>query len=325
MNEIEDPENKKVWICFGPKLNQYVSAATPAASSLATIGNTPVLQLRNVIPDKDTHASIYLKLEYVNPTGPYKDRLALSIIEEAEARGNLKPGMTVVEATGGSTGSSLAFICAMKGYKFHVASSDAFAAEKIRTMRAYGADVEIVHVPGGKITKELFPEMMRRAKERVDALPGYASLGGELLAQFPGGIDAFCGAAGSGGMLMGVSSVLRTKRPETKLVVLEPASSPVISEGRAGVHGVEGIAPGFVPPHLDQKMYDEAWRVDEAEARAMCRRLAREEGILVGTSTGLNVVAAVRLAKELGPGKTVVTVACDSGLKYLNGDLLADN
>ncbi|KAL3432758.1 tryptophan synthase beta subunit-like PLP-dependent enzyme [Aspergillus tetrazonus] len=313
----------------------------PVASSPLTIGNTPVLQLRNIIPDKDTHASVYLKLEYVNPTGSYKDRMALSIIEEAEARGDLKPGMTVVEATGGSTGSSLAFICAMKGYKFHVVSSDAFAVEKIRTMRAYGADVEIVHAPGGKVTKELFPEMMRRAKERVesdpdafyyadqfhnnDALPGYASLGEELLTQFPGGIDAFCGAAGSGGMLMGVSSVLRTKRPETKVVVLEPASSPVISEGRAGVHSVEGIAPGFMPPHLDRKMYDEAWRIDEAEARAMCRRLAREEGILVGTSTGLNVVAAVRLAKELGPGKTVVTVACDSGLKYLNGDLLADS
>ncbi|KAL6236726.1 hypothetical protein BDW75DRAFT_205911 [Aspergillus navahoensis] len=312
----------------------------PAASSLSTIGNTPVMRLRNIVPDKDTHAFVYLKLESVNPTGSYKDRMALSIIEEAEARGDLKPGMTVVEATGGSTGSSLAFICSMKGYKFHVVSSDAFAAEKIKTMRAFGADVEIVHAPGGKITKELFPEMMRRAKERVetdpnafyyanqfnnsDALPGYVSLGRELVAQFPGGIDAFCGAAGSGGMLMGVSKVLRTEWPRTKVVVLEPASSPVISEGRVGVHGVEGVAPGFVPPHLDRGLYDETWGVDEAEARAMCRRLAREEGVLVGTSTGLNAVAAVRLAKELGPGKTVVTVACDSGLKYLNGDLLVD-
>ncbi|RDW83819.1 PLP-dependent cysteine synthase family protein [Aspergillus mulundensis] len=315
--------------------------APPAATALSIIGNTPVLHLRKITPNNDTHASIYLKLESVNPTGSYKDRMALSMIEEAEARGDLKPGMTVVEATGGSTGSSLAFICAMKGYNFHVVSSDAFAAEKIRTMRAYGAEVEIVHAPGGKITKELFPEMMRRAKERVesdpdvfyyanqfhnsDALPGYASLGGELVAQFPGGIDAFCGAAGSGGMLMGVSQVLRAKWPKTKVVVLEPASSPVISEGRAGVHGVEGIAPGFVPPHLERELYDEAWGIDEAEARAMCRRLAREEGILVGTSTGLNVVAAVKLAKELGPRKTVVTVACDSGLKYLNGNLLADN
>ncbi|KAL4905262.1 hypothetical protein BDW74DRAFT_153322 [Aspergillus multicolor] len=313
----------------------------PAATALSTIGNTQVLHLHNISPGNERHASIYLKLESVNPTGSYKDRMALSMIEEAEARGDLKPGMTVVEATGGSTGSSLAFICAMKGYNFHVVSSDAFSAEKIRTMRAYGAEVEIVHAPGGKITKELFPEMMRRAKARVesdpsvfyyanqfhnsDALPGYASLGRELVAQFPQGIDAFCGAAGSGGMLMGVSQVLRAKWPKTKIVVLEPASSPVISEGKTGVHSVEGIAPGFVPPHLERELYDEAWGIDEAEARAMCRRLAREEGILVGTSTGLNVVAAVRLAKELGPGKTVVTVACDSGLKYLNGNLLADS
>jgi cysteine synthase len=158
-----------------------------------------------------------------------------------------------------------------------------------------------------------------------DALPGYASLGEEILAQFPGGIDAFCGAAGSGGMLMGVSSVLRTKRPETRIVVLEPASLPVISEGGAGVHGFEGIAPGFVPPHLAREMYDEAWGIDEAR-----------RGLCVGDSPGKKAFscrdvdwAECRCCCEIGkgarPGKTVVTIACDSGLKYLNGDLLADS
>ncbi|KAL4995824.1 tryptophan synthase beta subunit-like PLP-dependent enzyme [Aspergillus recurvatus] len=283
----------------------------PAAWALSTIGNTPVLHLRNIIPEKRTHASIYLRLDSVNHTGSYKDRMALSMIEETEARGDLKPGMTVVGATGGSTGSPLAFICSMKGYRFHVVSLDAFAAEKIRTMRAYGAVVEIVHAPGGKIAKELFPEMMRRAKELVETRPNaFYYTNQELVAQFAGGIDAFCGAAGSEGMLIGVSKVLRAEWSEAKVVFLEPASSSVISEGRIGVHGVGGIAPGFVPPHLDRELYDEAWGVDEAEARAMCRRLAREEEILVGTSTGLNVIAAVRLAK---------------GLKYLNGDLLADS
>lgn len=314
----------------------------PSATSLATIGNTPVLQLANINPDPSTHASIYLKLESTNPTGSYKDRMAQSMLEAAELRGDLKPGMTVVEATGGSTGSSLAFICAVKGYKFHVVSSDVFAQEKIRTMSAFGAEVDLVPCPGGKITKELFPEMMRRAKAVVesdekghyytnqfrnsDALQGYEGLGRELVQQFPGGIDAFCGAAGSAGMVMGVSRVLKKEEGlQTKVVVLEPASSPVMTEGRVGVHGVEGIAPGFMPPHLDEALYDEARGISEEEGRAMCRRLAREEGILVGTSTGLNIVAAVALAKELGPGKTVVTVACDTGLKYMNSDLFADS
>ncbi|KAL4967427.1 PLP-dependent cysteine synthase family protein [Aspergillus stella-maris] len=297
-------------------------ATAPAPSILATIGNTPVLHFRNITPPD--HANVYLKLESLNPTGSYKDRMALSMITQAEKRGDLKPGMTVVEATGGSTGSSLAFICAVKGYNFHVVSSDVFAAEKIKTMRAFGAEVDLMHVPGGKITKELFPEMMERATVKVESDPGR-----ELVEQFAGGIDAFCGAAGSAGMLMGVATILKkqnqTTSKDTKVVVLEPASSPVITQGWTGTHGVEGISPGFRPPHLDDALCDEARAIDEEEGRAMCRRLAREEGVLVGTSAGLNVGAALQLAKELGPGKTVVTVACDTGLKYMNSSLLADS
>jgi cysteine synthase len=207
-------------------------------------------------------------------------------------------------------------------------------------MRAFGANVELIDSTDGKITPDLFAEMLKRAKEIVDSdsgkyyytsqfnnhdsLPGYQGIGKELEQQFPDGIDAFCGAAGSAGMVMGVSKILRAKWPDTKVVVLEPASSPVISEGRKGIHSVEGVSPGFVPPHLDKALYDEARGVSEDEGRAMCRRLAKEEGILVGTSTGLNVVAAIALAKELGPGKTVVTVAVDTGLKYMNSSLLSD-
>ncbi|KAL6408245.1 cysteine synthase [Ilyonectria robusta] len=307
----------------------------PVDNVLDAIGNTPCVRLRRVVPEG--HAQVFLKLESLNPTGSYKDRMARSMIEEAESRGDLRPGMTVVEATGGSTGSSLAFVCAVKGYKFQVISSNAFAPEKLRTMSVFGSSVELVHSPSGKITADLIPSMRDRAKavsndgscyltdqfNNRDVLVGYEGLGRELVHQFPNGIDAFCGAVGGAGMMMGVSRVLKTKWPQTKVVILEPASAPVITEGRGGTHGVEGIGIGFVPPLLDKELYDEARAIPEDEARDMCRRLAAEEGLLVGTSAGMNVVAALALAKQCGPGKTVVTVACDTGLKYMNGNLFS--
>ncbi|KAK0369304.1 hypothetical protein CLIM01_13345 [Colletotrichum limetticola] len=303
--------------------------------ALAAIGKTPLVRLRRVIPAN--HADVYLKLEYTNPTGSHKDRMAAAIIQEAEKRGALKPGMKVVEATGGSTGSSLAFVCAVKGYKFQPVSSNAYAVEKLKTMAAFGAKVDIVHSPTGRITADLIPSLIRRAKEveregnvystdqfnNRDALVGYAALGHEIIQQVPEGVDVFCAAVGTAGLAMGVSAVLKAARPETRVVVLEPASTPVITGGQAGSHGVEGIGIGFLPPLLDKKLYDEARAVSEDEARAMCRRLARDEGIFAGVSTGLNVVAAIRLAAEIGAGKRVVTIACDSGLKYLNGDLFS--
>ncbi len=311
----------------------YVAAApAPVTSALDAIGNTPVVQLRRVVPAG--YADVYVKLEFYNPTGSYKDRMALAMIEEAERRGDLKPGMTVVEYTGGSTGSSLAFVCALKGYRFHVVSSDAFAPEKLKTMRAFGADLDIVHSPTGLITANLIPTLIARAKEfgarddcymtdqfnNRDAIIGYGQIGSELLQQFPAGIDAFCGGVGAAGMLMGVARALKAATPTTRIVALEPASSPVISEGYAGTHHVEGVGVGFVPPLLDGALYDEVRTVPETRAREMCRRLAREEGLLVGTSSGMNVAAAVDLARELGAG-TVVTVAVDTGLKYMAGDL----
>ena len=306
---------------------------TVRGSTLEAIGGTPVVRLSKVVPPES--ADVLVKLEYFNPTGSYKDRMARSMIEEAERRGDLRPGMTVVEYTGGSTGSSLAFVCAVKGYPFTVVSSDAFAREKLQTMAAFGADVVIVPSEGGKITPDLIPRMQEEARRHAeepgtyatdqfnnrDALVGYGTIGEELLAQVDRPIDAFCGAVGVGGMLLGVARALRAGGSTAKIVALEPAGSPVLTTGRPGAHHVEGTGVGFVPPLLKEGGYDEARAIDEEEARAMARRLAREEGIFAGVSSGLNVVGALALARELGPGKTVVTVAVDSGLKYLAGDL----
>ena len=305
----------------------------PSASILQTIGQTPVVPLRKVVSADS--ADVLVKLEYFNPTGSYKDRMALAMIEEAEKRGTLRPGMRVVEFTGGSTGSSLALICSVKGYPFTAISSDAFAREKLATIRAMGADLIELPSEGGKISKELFHRMEHEAEKlaaspdvyytrqlyNADSILGYQTIGEELAQQVSGPIHAFCGAVGTAGMLMGVSRALRQAGQATRIIALEPGGSPFLSQGRTGSHRVEGIGLGYAPPLLDSAGYDEARAVDEAQAREMARRLAREEGIFAGTSTGLNVAGALQLARELGPGHTVVTVAVDFGLKYLNGDL----
>ena len=308
--------------------------ALPAAvdSVLQTIGRTPVVHLQRLVPRGS--ADVFVKLEYFNPTGSYKDRMALAMIEGAERRGALRPGMRVVEYTGGSTGSSLAMVCAMKGYHFHPLSSDAFAVEKLDTMRAFGADLEIVPSDGGKVTPALFDRFKARIAElardantywtdqfnNADALDGYAGIGRELIEQI-GRVDAFVGAVGTAGMLVGVSNALKQAGKATRIIALEPSTSPFLTARTGGPHGVEGTAAGFWPPHLVEGSYDEARAIDEKEGRAMARRAAREEGIFAGTSTGLNLVGALQLARELGPGKVVATVAVDTGLKYLAGDL----
>lgn len=309
--------------------------STVAASVLHAIGNTPVVRLRAVVPSGA--ADVLVKLEFFNPTGSYKDRMALAMIEGAEKRGVLKPGMRVVEFTGGSTGSSLAMVCAAKKYKLLLLSSDAFAEEKLKTMTALGAELRIVPSEGGKVTPSLFEKFKQQIAvlaaepdtfwtdqfNNMDAVDGYAGIGRELLEQTGGRMDAFCGAVGTGGMLSGVLRALREGGSTARIIALEPASSPAMTEGRAGAHRVEGIATGRIPPHMLNKPYDEARAVPEEDARALARRLAREEGLLVGTSSGLNIKAAIDLARELGPGKVVTTVAVDTGLKYLAGDLFA--
>jgi cysteine synthase len=306
-----------------------------AESVLHAIGRTPIVRLRRLVAPNS--ADVVVKLEYYNPTGSYKDRMARAMIEGAEARGVLRPGMRVVEFTGGSTGSSLALVCAVKGYRFAPVSSDAFAKEKLDTMRAFGADLTVVPSEGGRITPALFDrmraEVLRLCQDpetfwtdqfhNVDAITGYMAIGRELVEQTGGAIDAFCGAIGTAGMLSGVSQALKAGGCRARIVALEPLSAPMLTEGHGGTHRVEGIAPGFVPPHLTAGVYDEARAVDEREARTMAKRLAKEEGVFAGTSSALNVVAALALARDLGPGKVVATVAVDSGLKYLAGDLFS--
>lgn len=306
------------------------------SSPLDAIGGTPLVQLRRLVPPRA--ARVLVKLEGGNPTGSYKDRMARAIVEAAEGRGDLRPGRRVVEYSGGSTGSSLAFVCAVKGYALSIVSSDAFAKEKLDTMRALGAEVTLVASDGGRITPDLFVRM-REEVERIvegedawwvdqfhnaDALTGYAALGREILEAVGasgGRVDAFCAGVGTAGMLVGAAGALRRQSAPVRVVALEPTTSPMLTEGRAGPHRVEGIATGIVPPLLAPGTYDAAATVDEAEARGLARRLAREEGVFAGTSSAVNVAGALRLAERIGEGGTVVTVATDSGLKYLAGDL----
>lgn len=307
--------------------------ATHPSSILDAIGGTPLVPLRRLAPEHG--AEVLVKLEYFSPTGSYKDRMALALIQGAERRGVLQPGQRVVEFTGGSTGSSLAFVCAVKGYPLTLVSSDAFSLEKRRTMRAFGADLVIVPSRNGAITPDLFDRMREEVKSIIeregafwtdqfnnrDSLEGYSGIGRELVHQTGGTLTVFCGGVGVGGMLVGVSQALKDAGSRTRVVALEPASSPMLTQGVGGPHHVEGIGTGMVPPLLTPGSYDEALAVDEEEARALARRLAREEGIFAGVSTGVNVLAALRLALELGPGETVATVAVDTGLKYLAGNL----
>ena len=302
-------------------------------SVLQAIGNTPVVRLRKIV--SPSMADVFVKLEYYNPTASYKDRMALAMIEGAEERGELRPGMRVVEWTGGSTGSSLAMVCAIKGYHFTPISSDGFAKEKLQTMRLFGGDLEIFPAENGKLVPELYQQMKRRAEElaqqpgvfyanqfnNADAIRGYMGIGKELAEQAGNGLAAFCGGVGTAGMLMGVSRALKAAGCKARIVALEPAGSPALTTGKGGAHRVEGIAAGFRPPHLKDGEFDEVRIIEEPAAREMARRLAKEEGIFAGTSSGLNVAAALELALELGRGSTVATVAVDSGFKYLAGDL----
>jgi cysteine synthase len=304
----------------------------PAA--LAAIGETPIIRLDRLV--EPGGAEVWVKLEAANPTGSYKDRMALAMIEGAERSGRLSPGQTVVEYTGGSTGSSLAFVCALKGYPLRIVTSDAFAREKIRTIEALGADVEVLPSPEG-ITPELIPRMMKRAAEIVeeiggfatdqfrnaDMIEGYRGLGREILDQLDGAPAAFCAYIGTAGCFVGVGRELRSGDAPVHRVAVEPAESPILSEGRTGTHRIEGGGAGFWPPLLEKDDLDEVIAVPTKEAFAMARKAARAEGVFSGPSTGANIQAALALSRRLGTGKRVVTLQVDSGLKYLAGELYA--
>jgi cysteine synthase A len=299
---------------------------------LAAIGSTKILAL--AVPGGGT---VWVKLEGGNPTGSYKDRMALAMIRAAEAAGRLRPGQAVVEYTGGSTGSSLAFVCALTGHPLHIVSSDAFAAEKIRTMEAFGAAVEILPSSEG-ITPNLVSDMRERAAElaaelgahqtdqftNTDMVEGYRALGEEAVAQVEGPIDAICSYVGTGGCILGTAQAVRAVYPESLRVIIEPAESPVISGRPAGTHRIEGGGVGFVPELLTPDSYDRIETVASYEAMAEARRAAREDGIFGGPSVGANLLVSRRLATELGPGSNVLTMQVDSGLKYLGGDTYSE-
>jgi cysteine synthase A len=306
---------------------------TVADSILGAVGNTPLIQLKKVVPPGS--ARIVVKLEGANPTGNMKDRMAKAAIESAEADGRLRPGSTVVEYTGGSTGASLALVCAAKQYPIKIITSDAFSEEKTRTTQALGAQIILIPSDNRRITAELITAMIDAARKlssepghwwfdqlnNPDAAAGYHSLGEEIWNQTSARVDAFVQAVGSAHSLNGVMEVLRRHNPNLRVVAAEPAETAVLSGGPKGSHRIEGIGIGFIPPCWRPDDVDEIQTATTEEAMNMCRRLAREEGILAGTSSGLNVLAALRVAQRLGPDATVATLMIDSGLRYLSTDL----
>jgi cysteine synthase len=300
---------------------------------LHAIGNTTLVRLRKVAPGNG--ATILAKLEWENPTGSMKDRMALAVISRAEADGRLKPGDTVIEYTGGSTGASLALVCAAKGYRIRIVSSDAFSREKLAQMAALGAEITLVPSEGGRTTKKLILDMIDTARRmsqeprtywtdqlnNQDSIAGYYPMGEEIWSQTAGKIDAFVHSVGTAASSRGVATVLKRHKPGVRLAVVEPAESAVLGGGEPGPHRIEGIGIGYLPPLWEPSLVDEVVPIGTEDAKEMARRLAREEGILAGTSSGANVIAALHVAEQLGPEATVVTVMVDSGLKYLGTDV----
>jgi cysteine synthase A len=300
---------------------------------LDAIGNTSLVRLRRIVPPGA--AAILAKLEWENPTGSLKDRMAKAVISRAEEDGRLKPGDTVIEYTGGSTGTSLALVCAAKGYGIRIVTSDAFSQEKRDHMAALGADLTIVPSDGGLTTRKLIQDMIDVARglsreprtywtdqlNNHDSIAGYHSLGEEIWNQTKGRVDAFVHSVGTAASLRGVATVLKRHKPGIRIVAVEPAESPVLTGGSAGPHRIEGVGIGYTPPLWEPSLVDEILPVGTEDAKEMTRRLAREEALFAGTSSGASVVAAIRVAEELGPDATVVTLMADSGLKYLSTDV----
>jgi cysteine synthase len=305
----------------------------PDMDILRAIGNTSIARLRKVVPPRC--ADILVKLEWENPTGSFKDRMAHAVISRAEEDGRLKPGDTVVEYTGGSTGTALAFVCAAKGYRIKIVSSDAFSREKLNHMAALGAELTLVPSEGGRTSKKLILDMIEAARvlsrephtywtdqlNNQDSIAGYYPLGEEIWSQTGGKVDAFVHCVGTGASSRGVATVLKRHNPSIKVVVVEPAESSVLLGGQAGPHNIEGVGIGYTPPLWEPTLVDDIVPVKTDDAKEMARRLAREDALFAGTSSGANVVAAIQVAKRLGPDARVVTLMADSGLKYLTTDV----
>lgn len=318
------------------RASETASSTRPRLESmdlLQSIGNTPLLRLKKIVPK--TSAEVWLKYEGNNPTGSYKDRMAMGVIQAAFERGDLKPGDRICEYTGGSTGTSIAFVASQFGLRFTAVTSTAFAASKLQAIKAYGADLVLVESSDGKLNPDLFQKLKAKADEissidgvkyfdqfgSADVRPSYRAIGTEIAESLEGEVDAYCAAVGTAGSLMGTIDGLDSAGIEADFYALEPLQSPRLTTGEGGSHRVEGIALGFAPPFLEMSRIREVLAIDEEEGFEMCRLLAREEGILAGGSTGLNVVAALKIAERLGPDKKVVTIGCDNGAKYLGGHI----
>ena len=296
---------------------------------LHCIGNTSLVALRNILPKNGSR--ILLKLENENPTGSMKDRMALAVIEAAEADGRLRADGCVVEYTGGSTGVSLSLICAVKGYPLHIVTSDAFTREKLDHMRILGAGLQVLRSESGRMTEKLTRDMIEAARiiaartggfwtdqlNNKDQIAAYHKMAEEIWVQTDGQIDGFVQSVGTAASLRGTAEALRRHNEQIRIVAVEPSESPVLSGGEAGAHKIDGVGVGFVVPLWQEDIADRIEQVSTQEAMAMALQLAREEGLFAGTSTGGNVIAALRLAEQLGPDATVVTVMCDTGMKYL--------
>jgi cysteine synthase A len=300
---------------------------------LEAIGNTSIVRLHKVVPRNC--AAILAKLEWENPTGSMKDRMAQAVISRAEQDGRLRPGYTVIEYTGGSTGASLALVCAAKGYQIQIVSSDAFSREKLDHMAALGAQLTLVPSEGGLTTKKLILDMIEAARQlsqaprtywtdqlnNHDSIAGYESLGEEIWKQTEGEIDAFVHCVGTAASLRGVATALKRRKPSIRIVAVEPAESSVLLGGEPGPHKIEGVGIGYTPPLWDGSLVDEIVAVKTDDAKEMTRRIARAEALFAGTSSGANVIAAVQVGERLGPDAKVVTLMADSGLKYLSTDV----
>lgn len=296
---------------------------------LDCIGNTSLVALRHIVPDNGSR--VLLKLENENPTGSMKDRMALAMVDAAERDGRLPEGGAVVEYTGGSTGVSLSLVCTVKDHPLFIVTSDAFAKEKRDHMELLGAELTLVASDEGRMTERLTRDMIEEARviaektgafwtdqfNNQDQIRGYHQMGNELWEQSDGTISGFVQMVGTAGSIRGTGEALRKHNKDITIVAVEPTESPVLSGGRSGAHKIDGVGAGFIVPHWQDDTADRIDTVSTSEAVAMALRLAREEGLFAGTSTGGNVVAALRLAEELGPNATVVTVMCDTGMKYL--------
>jgi cysteine synthase A len=300
---------------------------------LDAIGNTSMVRLRKVVPPG--YADVLVKLEWENPTGSVKDRMANAVVTRAEEDGRLRPGATVVEYTGGSTGASLALVCAARGYRLRIVTSDAFSREKLDQMAALGAELTLVPSEGGLTTRKLILDMIEEARRlslepgtwwtdqlnNRDSIAGYYALGEEIWSQTKGEVAAFVHCVGTAASSRGVATVLKRRKADVRIVAVEPAESSVLLGGRPGPHKIEGVGIGYTPPLWEPSLVDEVLAVKTEDAKEMARRLAREEALFAGTSSGANVVAAIRIAERLGSGAMVVTLMADSGLKYLNTDV----